>query len=81
MDLVPTVPKEKEVDLRELGLNDRQIRVLKLMVNEDRIFTNREYRQLFNVTNKTASTDLNGLVERRMVQTRGKGRSVEYLRK
>ena len=81
LDLVPSIPKERQTDLRALGLNDRQIETLRLMVNEGQIFTNRKVRQLFKVTNKTASTDLNTLVKKGMAQVRGKGRSVEYLAK
>jgi len=51
------------------------------MVNESKIFTNRKYRQLFKVGNKTASADLNNLVKKEVVQIRGKGRSVEYFAK
>ena len=51
------------------------------MVNEGKVFTNREYRLLFKVMNKTASTDLNTLVKRGILQVRGRGRNVEYLAK
>jgi len=81
LDLVPSIPKERQIDLRELGLNERQIEALKLMVNEDQTFTNRKYRDIFRVTNKTAATDLNGLVKKEMAQSKGRGRSVEYLAK
>lgn len=81
LDLVPSIPKERQTDLRELGLNERQIEALRLMVNERQKFTNRRFRQFFKVTNKTAATDLNALVKIGMAQTRGKGRNVEYLAK
>ena len=45
------------------------------------IFSNRKFRQLFKVTNKTASTDLNALVKMGMAQIKGRGRSGEYLAK
>jgi len=51
------------------------------MVNEGKIFTNREFRKMFKVTNKTASTDLNVLIKFGMIQARGRGRNVEYLAK
>ena len=81
LDLAPNIPKERQMDLKELGLNDRQIEALRLMVNEGKVFTNREYRQLFKVMNKTASTDLNTLVKKEIVIIRGRGRNVEYLDK
>ena len=81
LDLVPSIPKERQTDLKELGLNDRQIETLRLMVNEGQTLTNRKYRNMFKVTNKTAASDLKTLVKKRMVQVRGRGRSVEYLAK
>ena len=81
LDLVPSIPEERQADLRELGLNERQIEALRLMVNEGEIFTNRKYRHLFKITNKTAATDLNVLVQKGMVEISGKGRSREYLAK
>lgn len=81
LDLVSGIPKERQVDLRQLGLNDRQIEALRLMVNEGGSFTNRKYRKYFKVTNKTASTDLNSLVKNDMAQIKGKGRSTLYYAK
>ena len=52
--------------------------ILQLMVNEGQIFTNRKYRELLKVTNKTAATDLNTLVKKDMARVTGKGRSTVY---
>jgi len=81
LDLVPSIPKERQIDLRELGFNDRQIEVLRLMLNEGQTFTNRKYREMFKVTNKTAANDLNNLVKKEMAQVKGRGRSIQYLAK
>ncbi|HDP70174.1 MAG TPA: DUF4062 domain-containing protein [Actinobacteria bacterium] len=81
LDLVSSIPEERQTDLQELGLNDRQIEALRLMINEGQILSNKKFRQLFRVTNKTASTDLNALVRKGMAQVRGRGRNVEYLAK
>ncbi len=81
LDLVPSISKERQTDLREPGLNERQIEALRLMVNEGQSFTNRKYRDIFKVTNKTAATDLNILVKKGMAQVKGRGRNVEYLTK
>lgn len=67
------------MNLRELGLNERQIEALRLMVNKGEIFTNQKYREKFNVSNKTAATDLNQLVELCQIIREGKGRNVRYL--
>jgi len=81
LDLVPSIPEERQIDLRKLGLNNRQIEALRLMVNEGQSFTNRKYRDMFKVTNKTAATDLKILVKKEMAQVKGRGRNVEYLTK
>jgi ATP-dependent DNA helicase RecG len=61
--------------LRSLGLNDRQVRAILYVKDKGRI-TNGEYRQLFQVSKRTASDELSqlemkGLLER--VGTTGKG--------
>ena len=78
LDLVSNIPEDRQIDLKELGLNERQIEALQLMVNEGQIFTNRKYRELLKVTNKTAATDLNTLVKKDMARVKGKGRSTVY---
>lgn len=78
MDLVSDIPEERQTNLKEFGLNKRQVEVLRLMVNEGQKFTNRKFRQLFKVTNKTAATDLNMLVKNGMAKLSGKGRNFEY---
>ncbi|MBU4189613.1 MAG: hypothetical protein KJ886_01260 [Candidatus Thermoplasmatota archaeon] len=61
-----------------MGLNERQIEALRLMVNESEELTNKEYRKKFNVSNKTAATDLNQLVKLGQIISKGKGRNVKY---
>lgn len=77
-DLLSLIPEKGKVDLKELGLNKRQIEALRLMINDRKVFTNRAYREKFNVSNKTAATDLNQLVELGEIASKGKGRNVEY---
>ena len=81
LDLVPSIPKERQVDLKELGLNARQIEALRLMLNQGSTFTNRKFREIFKVTNKTAAVDLNTIIKTGMAQMRGRGRNVEYVAK
>ncbi|MFA5778775.1 MAG: ATP-binding protein [Elusimicrobiota bacterium] len=81
LDLVPSIPEERRTDLRKIGLNERQIEALRLMLNESQTFSNRKYRDMFKVTNKTAATDLNSLVQKEMAQVKGKGRNVTYFAK
>ncbi|MCB4792794.1 MAG: DUF4062 domain-containing protein [Elusimicrobia bacterium] len=64
LDLVPSIPKERQTDLKELGLNERQIEALRLMVNERHTFTIHKYTELFkNISDKTAKRDIKGLLD------------------
>jgi DNA-binding Lrp family transcriptional regulator len=73
------VPRAGVTDLRDLGLNERQIEALRLMVNEGREMTNREYRQMLDVSRPTAARDLRKLIATGCVQEVGKGRGLRYV--
>jgi ATP-dependent DNA helicase RecG len=77
--ILDLIPEEGVTNLRTLGLNERQIEALRLMVNEGRALTNREYRQLFDVTYITAFRDLSKLVKVGQAKTIGSGRSLQYV--
>ena len=49
--------------LTKLGLNNRQIKAV-LFVKENGKITNKEYQKLNNTSERTASRDLNGLIEK-----------------
>ena len=75
----------KENEIKELtnpwsgkGLNRRQIRAMHMMAEHGSI-TNREYREAFNVSHKTAHIELTMLVDKRLVLTEGAGRSTRYI--
>jgi predicted HTH transcriptional regulator len=78
LDLVPSIPKERQTDLRALGLNDRQIEALRLMLNEQNSFSNKEYRQKFNVSNQTFVRDMKALAKLEFVTAEGVGRSLKF---
>ncbi|MBZ2166841.1 DeoR family transcriptional regulator [Methanobacterium spitsbergense] len=78
LDLVSDIPDERMTDLRELGLNNRQIEALKMMVNQKRYYTNSLYQEEFSVSRQTASRDLKDLVEKGQIYTIGKGRAIKY---
>jgi len=62
----------------ELGLNERKIRAIGLMKTHGRM-TNTEYQRAFSVAKRTASLDLAGLVEMKLVEKVGTtGRGVFY---
>jgi ATP-dependent DNA helicase RecG len=79
LDLVPSIPKERQIDLRELGLNSRQIEALKLMVNEKERMTTKKYCQKFKISRNTAYLDLSELLKKNMILVKGQGRSLYYV--
>lgn len=60
------------------GLNKRQIRALQL-ASEHNNLTNREYREAFGVSHKTAHLELTMLVDKKLLLTQGSGRSTCYV--
>ena len=59
-------------------MNERQIEALRLLVNEDKELSNANYRQLFNVSQRTATRDLTGLVQPSWVRQIGIKRGIRY---
>ncbi|MFH1542139.1 MAG: RNA-binding domain-containing protein [bacterium] len=75
----------KENEIKELtnpwsgrGLNKRQIRAMAI-VQEHGSITNRDYREAFNVSHKTAHIELTILADEKLVVTEGAGRSTRYI--
>ncbi len=72
LDLVPSVPEERQTDLKKLGLNERQIEALRMMVNENKRMTIKAYVEAFQgIADKTAKRDMQKLVETGLVQKVG----------
>jgi len=78
LDLVPSIPKERQIDLRELGLKNRQIEALKMMVNQKKTFTVGQYVREFGITDKTARMDLKKLISRNLVEKVGKTKGAHF---
>jgi ATP-dependent DNA helicase RecG len=78
-DILDLIPEAGVTNLRALGLNERQVHALALMVNDGRELTNREYREMFDVARNTALRDLDGLVSTGWVRQVARGRSRGYL--
>ena len=76
--ILDLIPEEGVTDLRTLGLNERQIEALRLTVNEGQELNNADYRQLFNVSQRTATRDLTGLVQTGWVHQVGVKRGTRY---
>ena len=63
----------------ELGLNERQIEAV-MYVKERGKITNKEFRELFRITDRTALTDLSNLCMKGIFEKIGKtGRRTEYI--
>ncbi|KAA0259124.1 DeoR family transcriptional regulator [Deferribacter autotrophicus] len=70
-----------ELKLISMGLNNRQIKAIVYVQEHGRI-TNKEYRQIFNVSERTARNDLKELCEKEIFQKIGEtGRSTYYILK
>ncbi len=66
--------------LKELGLNERQIKAV-MYVREKGKITNREYQELNTVSNKTAYLDLSNGVNKDVFISEGTGKQVRYVLK
>lgn len=77
-DLLSLIPEKGKIDLKDLGLNERQIKALRLMVNEGKVFTNKTYREQFKVSNQTCVRDMRLLNKLDLISKEGKGKNVRY---
>jgi ATP-dependent DNA helicase RecG len=65
--------------LRELGLNERQIKAVGSIKQKGKI-TNKDYRERFGITDRTALRDLTALCEKGILEKVGQtGRNTEYI--
>ncbi len=64
--------------LRKIGLSERQIKAV-MYVKEKGKITNREYREIFNLSDEGARLDLMNLVKRQIFKIVGKGRNAHYV--
>lgn len=79
LDLAPDIPKTRIIaDLKQLKLNDRQIKALKLMIEDGKILTNNLYQKEFGVSRQTASRDLKELIDKGQIYSTGKGKGTKY---
>ena len=71
LDLVSSIPEHRQTDLKKLGLNDRQIEALRLMVNDKKTMEILVYCERFQVNEKTARRDLKKLIGTGLVEKIG----------
>jgi ATP-dependent DNA helicase RecG len=66
--------------LRKLGLNERQINAVAFLKEKEKI-SNKDYRKLSGLSDEGARKDLNELVEKNILDLKGKGRNTHYVLK
>ena len=66
--------------LRKLGLNERQIKAIVFLKEKGKI-SNKDYREMSGLSDEAARKDLNELIEKNMLDSKGKGRSTHYILK
>lgn len=73
LDSISNIPEDRKSNLSNIGLNDRQIKALTLMVNEGKIFTRQSYQETFEISKSTAARDLEILLkEQQILKIKGK---------
>lgn len=77
LDLVAD-PTER-VDLRTLGLNERQIEAIRMLRNEGKAISNAEYRNMFGVSDRTALRDLTAMIDLGLIRRIGNGPQSFYV--
>lgn len=76
-DILNLVKPSNEVDLRELGLNERQIKALN-KIQYKKIITATEYEKLLGTTHKTAQRDLSELIQKGFMRKEGTKKGAKY---
>ena len=66
-----------EENLRKIGLNERQVKAV-LYVKEKGKITNREYREINNISDEGVRKDIVPLIEKVILVPKGAGRSTYY---
>ena len=78
-DLVVTFWKSRLTEelMNKLGLNERQKRAINYLKEHNKI-TTKEYCKIFNVVKDTANRDLNGLLDKGLIERGGSGPKTYY---
>jgi ATP-dependent DNA helicase RecG len=77
-DILSLIPESGKINLKELGLNERQIKALGWMVNKQEKLTVKKYAEQFNVSDKTAIRDFKGLINTGFVTKVGVKKGAYY---
>jgi ATP-dependent DNA helicase RecG len=66
-----------EEELRQLGLNERQLDAI-LYIKENDFITTTEYMKRYSIAERTARNDLNNLIEKKVILREGETNSAKY---
>ncbi len=77
-EILDLIKPGDRTDLRGLGLNERQLGALKLIINERKTFTIKEYVGCFDVNDRTARRDLKKLIEFGFIEKLGKTKGAYF---
>lgn len=76
--ILDLIKDSRVIDLRELGLNERQIKALNYLSQKMNRINSSQFCKMFNVTKATATFDLNELIEKGFVKREGKSKKARY---
>ncbi len=75
--ILDLVKPSNEIDLRELGLNERQIKALNYL-QEKKIISREGYEKQFKTSERTANRELQELISKGFIKKEGTGRATKY---
>ena len=78
LSLVPSIPEERTTDLSHL--NERQIRCLGMIYNEDKALSRKHYAEILHTSIRSAQRDLRELLDEGLLKEEGKARSLRYVK-
>ena len=64
-------------DRGQIALTERQMKIVERMVEKGKI-SNREIREMFDISSQASHKEINKLVKLRVVKRKGKGRGIYY---
>ena len=68
------------LDLKKMGLKNRQIKALELILNKSKKLNAKIYSDIFNVSQPTASRDLNDMVKRNLITKEKEGKTTYFMK-
>jgi len=80
-DILSLIPEQGKQNLKELGLNDRQIEMLRVMINEGKKLTIQDATAIFQVSRKTIIRDMKQLSDLKLIEKYGVKKGAYFIAK